>query len=178
MRPFLLFLAGILCFASTFGQQQGVRVSGDVLVVGLAAGAFTTTLLKKDYTGTKQLVFSGLATVGSTYLLKATVRKERPDGSNRFSFPSAHTAVAFSASTFLQRRYGWKLGVPAYLLSSYVGWSRIYARKHDIWDVSAGALLGTASSLLLTRPFAQKHQLVIAPSLHNGSTGLYASFVF
>ena len=138
-----LWIVCCLCLLSQLSQAQsyhkGVRISGDVLAAGLPVAALVTTLVEKDYQGTKQLVFSGVSAAAVTYLLKATVKKERPDGSNFHSFPSAHSAAAFAGATFLQRRYGWKFGVPAYVLSTYVAWSRVYAKKHDVWDVTAGA---------------------------------------
>jgi membrane-associated phospholipid phosphatase len=71
--------------------------------------------------------------------------------------------VAFSGATFLQRRYGWKLGVPAYAVSTYVAWGRVYSKRHDVWDVLAGAAIGVGSALVFTRPFAEKHNVTLAP---------------
>ena len=84
-----------------------------------------------------------------------------------------HTSVSFTAATFIQRRYGWKWGVPAYVLSTYVGWSRVYGKKHDWWDVAAGAVIGAGSSLIFTRPFAKKHPLTLSPVAGDGHCGLY-----
>lgn len=95
--------------------------------------------------------------------MKYAVKKERPDHSNFHSFPSMHTSVSFAAASFIQRRYGWKWGAPAYVLSTYVGWSRVYGKKHDWWDVAAGAVIGTASSYIFTRPFAKNITLRLAP---------------
>ncbi len=177
-----LWIVCCLCLLSQLSQAQsyhkGVRISGDVLAAGLPVAALVTTLVEKDYQGTKQLVFSGVSAAAVTYLLKATVKKERPDGSNFHSFPSAHSAAAFAGATFLQRRYGWKFGVPAYVLSTYVAWSRVYAKKHDVWDVTAGAAISAAASLIFTRPFAKKHHLVLSPVMIDDKAGLYASFTF
>jgi membrane-associated phospholipid phosphatase len=41
-----------------------------------------------------------------------------------------------------ERHYGWKLGVPAYLVAGIVGASRIDQDKHYLSDVLAGATLG------------------------------------
>lgn len=177
-----LWLVVSLCLLSSLSQAQsyhkGVRISGDVLAAGLPVAALVTTLVEKDYQGTKQLVFSGVSAAAVTYILKAAVDKRRPDGSNLNSFPSAHSAAAFAGATFLQRRYGWKFGVPAYVLSTYVAWSRVYAKKHDVWDVAAGAAIGAAASLIFTRPFADKHHLVLSPVMIDDKAGLYASFTF
>ena len=81
-------------------------------------------------------------------------------------------------AAFVQRRYGWKFGVPAYVLATYVGWSRTYAKKHDWWDVVTGAAIGAGSSYIFTRPFAKKHNLAMAPVSDGEHFGITASFNF
>jgi membrane-associated phospholipid phosphatase len=82
--------------------------------------------------------------------LKFTVRRERPDGSNRLSFPSGHTAGAVATAAVLQRRYGWKVGLPAYTASAYVAASRMSANKHHLTDVMVGAAIGLAAGRTVT----------------------------
>ncbi len=43
---------------------------------------------------------------GITTGLKYVIKKTRPDGSNRRSFPSTHTATAFAGATSLSTEYG------------------------------------------------------------------------
>lgn len=178
MRKLILVL--ILCClgANIRAQHDGFRVAGDIIQIAIPAAAGVLTLAKGDFQGSKQLALSGVTAIGATYILKYATHKQRPDNSDYRSFPSGHTACAFTGATFLHRRYGWKWGVPAYVLSTYVGWSRIYAKKHDIWDVMAGAALGAGSSLIFTRPWARKHQLSLAPLVVGETPCLYASFVF
>ncbi len=121
---------------------------------------------------------SSITTFGITYSLKYIIKKERPDHSDNHSFPSMHSALSFTAATFIQRRYGWKWGIPAYLISTYVGWSRIYGKKHDGWDVAAGAAIGIGSAYIFTRPFAKKHHLSISPVAGDDHYGIYASMNF
>ena len=111
------------------GSRKAVRTSGDVGAVLLPVAGLTAVLIQKDWEGLKQGAFSALATAGVTYALKYSIRKDRPDHSDRHSFPSMHTATSFAAAAFIQRRYGWKWGLPAYVLSTYVGWSRIYGKR-------------------------------------------------
>ena len=40
------------------------------------------------------------------------------------SFPSGHASATFATATVLQRHYGWKLGLPFYLLGVYTAASR------------------------------------------------------
>lgn len=82
-----------------------------------------------------------------THAVKKTAQRTRPDGSSRLSFPSGHTSGSFAAATVLQRRFGWRAGVPAFAFASYVGVSRLSENKHYLSDVVAGAALGIASGL-------------------------------
>ena len=183
-RISILFMVCLLSFsisAQTIeitGSRKAVRTAGDIGAVLLPVAGLTAILINKDWQGLKQGVFSGITTLGVTYALKYAVKKERPDHSNFHSFPSMHTSVSFAAASFIQRRYGWKWGAPAYILSTYVGWSRVYGKKHDWWDVAAGAVIGTASSYIFTRPFAKKHNLTISPVAGDGHYGVYASMNF
>lgn len=177
-----ILLACFLLTVAVATQAQSrkrVKTSTDVLMFAAPVAGFVGSLVIGDYQGTKQIVFSGATSLAATYLLKYTVKKERPDHSDNHSFPSAHTSISFQGASFLQRRYGWKWGAPAYLLSAYVGWGRTYAKKHDWWDVAAGAAIGTASTYIFTRPFARKHNLTFTPAVINGThPGFYASATF
>lgn len=156
--------------------QKGVAVSTDIFAVLLPATALTLTLCEKDWKGLIQGVETAAVTAGVTLLLKYTVKEWRPDHSNQHSFPSGHSAVTFASATYLQRRYGWKWGVPAYVISTYVGWGRCFAKKHYWYDVLAGAAIGAGSALIFTKPFAKKHEIQIMPASDGNNIGFYASF--
>lgn len=185
MKTFILLLT-LSCLSLSVNAQQlevtgsrkAVRTSGDVGAILLPVAGLTAILIQKDWQGLKQGVFAGATTLGVTYALKYIVKKDRPDHSDRHSFPSMHTSVSFTAASFIQRRYGWKWGIPAYLLSSYVGWSRVYGKKHNWWDVAAGAAIGIGSSYIFTRPFAKKHNLTLSPVAGDGHCGFYAFMQF
>lgn len=185
MKPIILLLT-LSCLSLSLNAQQievtgsrkAVRTSGDVGAILLPVAGLTAILINKDWQGLKQGVFAGATTLGVTYALKYIVKKDRPDHSDRHSFPSMHTSVSFTAASFIQRRYGWKWGIPAYVVSSYVGWSRVYGKKHDWWDVAAGAAIGIGSSYIFTCPFAKKHNLTLSPVAGDGHCGFYASMQF
>ena len=82
--------------------------------------------------------------------VKVTVQRERPDGSNNMSFPSGHAASTFATASVLQRHYGWKVGVPAYALGSYVALARMAWNRHHATDVVMGAGFGIASGRTVT----------------------------
>lgn len=185
MKYLSLLLISIFSVVSVNAQKievsdsrKNVRRSGDLLMLVTPAASLATTLILQDWEGLKQGALSGVTAVGTTYLLKKIVKKDRPDKSNRHSFPSMHASVSFGGAVFIQKRYGWKWGVPAYALSTYVGWSRVYGKKHDWWDVATGTAIGIGSAYIFTRPFAQKHNLSIAPVAGDGHYGIYASMAF
>lgn len=83
--------------------------------------------------------------------LKRTTQVERPDGSNKHSFPSGHTATAFMTATMLTKEYGHKspwVGIGAYSVASAMGLMRIADNKHWLSDVLAGAGIGILSTEL------------------------------
>lgn len=83
--------------------------------------------------------------IGVGYALKYTVREQRPDGGPH-SFPSGHTLMAFTGAELMRIDYGNGIGAGAYALSAGVAASRVFARRHWIWDVLAGAGLGIVSA--------------------------------
>jgi membrane-associated phospholipid phosphatase len=74
--------------------------------------------------------------------LKTAVGSQRPNGQNSLSFPSGHTAGAFTWATTVTHYYGLKAGIPAYLAATYVGFARLDDRAHRLTDVVAGAAIG------------------------------------
>jgi membrane-associated phospholipid phosphatase len=131
--------------------------TGDVLQLVLPITAGVTTLVKKDFRGTRDFAFSFAATMAITYSLKGITNRQRPEGRNAYdSFPSGHTSSAFSGASFIQRRYGWKYGKYAYILAALVGVSRMEGPDgfHDIYDVLGGAAIGIGSTYLFTKPYS------------------------
>jgi len=74
--------------------------------------------------------------------VKVAVRRERPDGSNRLSFPSGHTANSCALARMLERQYGHRVGIPLYVFSAFVAAGRIEDDRHYVSDVVMGAFLG------------------------------------
>lgn len=158
--------------------RKAVKTSTDVLFVAMPAATLAGVLIAGDWEGLKQGALTALATAGTTYLLKAVVHERRPDHTTFDSFPSGHTACAFATSGFLMRRYGWKFGVPAYVLSTYVAWGRVFARRHYVWDVVAGAAIGSAAAYIFTTPWARKHDFALAPAASETQLGFVATLSF
>ncbi len=135
-----------------------IQKSGDYIQLALPAVALASTYFYQgDDKPHWQFVKAYATSLIVTHTLKRLIKKQRPDASDYMSFPSGHTTSAFAGAGFLQQRYGWKVGIPAYLLASYVGYSRIKSNKHDIWDVMAGASIGVTSNLIFVKKHKQKY---------------------
>lgn len=78
-----------------------------------------------------------------TYALKTVAGRKRPGTSqNRQSWPSGHTSTAFATASSLHLAYGWKAGVPSYMVAGGVALSRLADDKHWFSDTLAGAAVG------------------------------------
>lgn len=92
--------------------------------------------------------------LAAVYTLKYSVGEARPDTGQKNSFPSGHTAQAFTAATFLSREYGnrsiW-ISVGAYTAASTVGIFRMLNNRHWVSDVLVGAGIGIISTNLVYR---------------------------
>jgi membrane-associated phospholipid phosphatase len=154
--------AAVLVLALPLGtggaRADTVSSVGDVGAILLPVGAAGGALLAKDHRGLGQLAEAYASAMAVVYVLKPVVDRTRPDGGDQ-SFPSGHATSAFAGAAFLQRRYGWALGIPAYVVASYVGYSRVEAKRHYTSDVVAGAAIGIATNLAFTHP--REHVAVV-----------------
>ena len=112
-------------------------------VVGRATGHANVALTGSDLV--RGQIVNALLTQG----VKFSVQRRRPNG-GRYSFPSGHTSAAFVTAAVVQRHYGWRLGVPAYGLASYVAMSRLSENRHFASDVLVGAAIGMVSGRAVT----------------------------
>src|SRR5689334_5355317 len=137
-------------FTETF--ESGQVIGGFPAQFGSAFALYTVGRLANSSRTTQvaaDLMRAQLLAQTTSYGIKYSVRRGRPDGS-RFSFPSGHTAVAFATATVLQRDLGWKAGIPAYAVASFVGASRIQTKRHYLSDVAFGAALGIVAGRTVT----------------------------
>lgn len=96
--------------------------------------------------GTSQLISAAFVLP-----LKHIIKEERPDGSNSLSFPSGHTATAFSSAHFLFREYqdeNFWMAISGYPVAVFTGVYRTLNDKHWVGDVVAGAGFGILSTEL------------------------------
>lgn len=172
---FILFLTFIQ--SSSLYSKSAIESTGDVLQILVPAFALGYSTCTKDYEGDLQLIEAIGATLITTQILKNLVGEERPyqqENEEGSTFPSAHTSFAFSGAAYLHMRYGLAFGVPAYLASSYVGYSRVYAKKHNWIDVISGAVIGIGFNYIFTSTYANNNK--VAVMLNSNTKETYLSF--
>lgn len=178
MKNFILFILLLVLPTSGFtlsSTDRGIRTAGDIYQVAIPASAFAMTVFNRDMEGSKQFFKNFLLTEFTVHGLKHAIQERRPRHGGK-SFPSGHTAIAFSGAGFIQMRYGWQYGVPAYAAACFVGYSRIKVKAHWAHDVIVGAAIGLAYSYLFTTPYVGKFH--VCPVLSPGSVGISCARTF
>lgn len=102
--------------------------------------------------------------------IKLSARRNRPDG-GEFSFPSGHTSVTFATATVVLRHFGWKAGVPAYAVASYVAASRVHVKRHFLSDVAFGAVVGVVAGRTVTIGVG-KTRFALSPAVSRNQAGV------
>jgi membrane-associated phospholipid phosphatase len=129
------------------------------------------------------LGISGLIMGGTVFAVKSFPNEMRPDGSDKYFFPSGHTAATFAKAEFMRQEYkdvSPLYGVSAYTMAAATSYLRIYNDKHWSGDVIAGAGIGMMSTrfaYLIYPVIKRKHfkdkpmNTVVMPTYQNGSIG-------
>ena len=161
-------------------METTIQNIGDYAQYIPTAFSLITIFAKKDKVGFWQLSKSVGVNLTATWILKYAINKRRPEGrTDGHAFPSGHTSFAFQGASFLQKRYGWKYGVPAYLVAGFVGYSRLEGvnDRHDGWDILGGAAVGIGSTYLFTTPYLEEH-FELSFNSGNGSYALGVVYKF
>ncbi|MDG5491838.1 phosphatase PAP2 family protein [Psychroserpens sp. SPM9] len=160
--------------------EQTIEQMGDYGQYLPAVASVVLILTHNDTKGGWQYIKAASTNLLATYLLKFAINKDRPDGAtDGHAFPSGHTSFAFQGASFLQRRYGWKYGIPAYAIASFVAFSRVEGinDRHDWFDVLGGIISGVGSSYLFTSEH-QKERIKLTFNSNNNyySVGIIYKF--
>ena len=139
------------------GISKGLSHSGIIISVGLPTAIGVYALAKKDQPLLKDAIYIGtsvIEAIGLTYGLKYTIDRQRPfvkypnkihpiEPEDSPSFPSGHTAAAFSLATSLSITYPkWYVIAPSAAWACGVGLARINQGVHYPSDVLTGAAIG------------------------------------
>lgn len=88
---------------------------------------------------------------GVKTVLKKVIKEERPDGSDKQSFPSGHATMAFAAARSIDKEFRkdciW-IPLASYAAATAIGVERVVNDKHHWYDVLAGAAIGVGSAEL------------------------------
>ncbi len=164
LAPTIFFTASAL----TWGERESIRrkrnryipgfrnVFDDYMQYAPAAAVYSMKLAKvRGRNSLSRTLFShgaSLVIMGAIVnSIKYTAKVERPDGSTRNSFPSGHTAMAFTNATLMHKEYG--LVNPLYSIAGYSGATftalgRSLNNRHWMPDILAGAGIGILSTQL------------------------------
>jgi len=146
---------------SDFGNTYGHAATLAAGTVGLAAAG--RLFSNPNLSGASGDLARGLVYPAAiTGALKAGVHRTRPDG-GRYSFPSGHAAVAFTAAPILASRFGPRVGTLAYLAAATTAMGRIEEHRHYLSDVLFGAAIGLSVGMAVseTNPWPTR---VFSPS--------------
>ena len=139
------------------GLSRGLSHSGLILPVGIPTAMGVYAIIKKDQPLLKDAIYIGttvIEAVGVTYGLKYAFDRERPyvqypdkihpiEPEDSPSFPSGHTAAAFSLATSLSITYPkWYVIAPSAVWACGVGMARMNQGVHYPSDVLTGAAIG------------------------------------
>ncbi|MCQ2266935.1 MAG: phosphatase PAP2 family protein [Bacteroidaceae bacterium] len=132
------------------GRNHDIHVDDYIQYAPYAANLFVGCSGVKSKHGLRGRVLmtftAAVIQAGVTNAVKRAVREQRPRSGLPNSFPSGHTATAFTGAELCRIEYGWKVGGPAYAVAATVGFLRMWNDYHWYNDVLAGAALGVLSA--------------------------------
>lgn len=132
------------------------------IAVGVPTAMGIYALIDKDNDLLKDAIYIGTSVIEATaisYGLKYSIDRERPfdrypdkivkrDSPSSPSFPSTHTAAAFSLATSLSIKYPkWYVITPSALWACSVGFARMNQGVHYPTDVIGGAVIGAGCAV-------------------------------
>ena len=143
--------------------SRGISHSGVILPVGIPTAMGIYALIQKDQPLLKDAIYIGTSVIealGMTYGLKYTIDRQRPyekypdiirpiEPEDSPSFPSGHTAAAFSLATSLSITYPkWYVIAPSAVWACGVGLARMNQGVHYPSDVLTGAAIGVGCAFV------------------------------
>jgi len=153
-------------FRNLFGEDFHTTADNYLQYVPIAqiyGGRYLGFKPKHDFLHQSINIFVANAMMGVVVeTLKHTVKEERPDQSDNLSFPSGHTATAFTNASLLFYEYkdsSFWYASSGYLFATATGILRIANDKHYTSDVLAGAGIGLAAGTIVSywNPFKSFH---------------------
>ena len=152
---------------------------GSVALLAYLSGEITnqSELSNVSSTALQSMLTAGLTVVG----LKLLFHRVRPEeqmandpylfygpsfNRDRLSFPSGHSAIAFSLAASISAYFDdpYYLAIPLYGLAGLTAWQRVYAKKHWPSDILMGGLIGVfIGRKIATWQKEKSHKLAMSP---------------
>ena len=176
----LLALGAMPAHARDPGDVSHWEITATDIITGvIPLGALWRTYNIEDSEGRHQFLWSTgttLVVVNSLRLaLNDTEWGQRPNG-HPYGFPSGHLAFVGAGAAFLQNRYGWAWGIPAWIGAAYVAEVRVSDDHHRWRDVLVSSAFAIGSSYYFTTEYPDK---TVKPLFgDNGEVGLEVVYRF
>lgn len=143
------------CLYSGSAAAISEELPADIVTGLLPLTSYAIAYFKDDDLGKEQFLRSNVVSLILTTALRGAFNEtswgRRPNG-DPYGFPSGHVAFSSASAAFLQDRYGWQYGLPAYALVGYVAYVRVDGNNHHWRDAVAGAALSYGVSKLFVTP--------------------------
>jgi membrane-associated phospholipid phosphatase len=150
------------------GWVQGGAALG-TYAVGLIGGQPLVTHVGSDLIRAQAL--NAVITRGA----KLAAGRRRPSG-GRESLPSGHASASFASAAVLHSHFGSKVGIPAYAMAGFIGWTRVRDNAHWLTDVIVGGAVGAAVGRTVARGHDNR-SWSIAPSVSTTQVSVRVMYV-
>lgn len=154
----LLFIYIIMCPCTAYSQTTGGKSDDvdDILRFVPITATYALKLSGVDGSSSWKRLLVNTATsyaitIGTTYALKSSIHKQRPDHTDNKSFPSGHASMAFAGAHILHKEYGKVsplISIAGYGVAAFTAYDRVRRDRHDWMDVLTGGAIGIASTEL------------------------------
>lgn len=173
----------LLIFTQNLQARDEFEKLGDILTLA-PFGVLIVSLGMRDYEGAAQLAAGSLATQGTIELIKRGFEyahlngtsidfAKRPCCDDYKGMPSGHAGGAFSAAGFVYYRYGWKPALPLIGLGVVTAASRVYAKKHTIWQVAVGSAIAWGWAYVFTTRYNPQTRFIVTPEISADNFGSF-----
>lgn len=143
---------------SVVGDYYGRLIPNLLYILGMGVDGIATKN-EQSRKRAELMIRATSSAMLTTFALKEVVREPRPNNpEDHGSFPSGHTAAAFSFASVIGAEHGPVLGAIAYGLASLTALSRMNDNKHELHDVVAGAIIGTSYGLSIANRMKNSNQ--------------------
>ena len=122
----------------------GSVIGNPALHFGIAGAWYLGAVHQRDsrhHEMSKVMIEALVVNALATGLLKVSMDDRAPNDEH-YGWPSGHTSSSVCFAAVMHQYYGWKAGLPLYLLAGYSAATRLEDREHDLSDLVFGAALG------------------------------------